>query len=101
MKKRETVTLLIGLTWAVIGLLALGMIVMGRTAATVSGVVVICLSLASGMLLPNPISFFGLIAGILLLVLNPTATGIILLLFSLGGMLSNLIVYLKSEKNST
>ncbi len=55
--------------------------------SAVSGIVVICLSIATGLVLPNPLSFVGLIAGILMLALPAKTVGIILLILGIAGCL--------------
>ncbi len=92
MKKKQTIAYLVGGFSTVALLLGIIMLFATKTITDSTAVTIICLSLASGLLLPNPISFMGLIAGISLLVLPPWSVGIILILIGTSGVLTNIFV---------
>lgn len=95
MEKRKVFTLAIGIFWTVLALVSVLLMVSGRTTAAILGVIVICLSICTGILLPNPLSFIGLFAGIAMLILPPVFTGVILLVVCLAAMAANWIVWIR------
>lgn len=100
MDNRKIYTLFIGVMWTIALLLSVLIMVSGPVVGRVIGIVVICLSLATGMLLPNPISFLGLFAGAAIAFLPPWISGLFLLLLNLAGMVSNLVVWLKHSRTT-
>ena len=69
-------------------------------ASTGTALIIICLSLCSGLLLPNPISFFTLIAGVCMLVLPAKVTGIIFMILSTIGLVANFFLYRRTSQNA-
>lgn len=93
MKKRKILSLVIGVFCAIILLGGVCMLFLSKTASTVSGVAVIVISLASGLIIPNPISFVGLIIGICMLFMPALWIGILLItLGAIGAALNPLLV---------
>lgn len=70
-------------TAMIVGLLA---IVLPENASLAMSITVIVISIASGLIMPNPFSFLGLFTGILMLFM-PMVVGIILIAVSIAGML--------------
>lgn len=101
MKKQKIAALLSGIFWATALLIGICLLPASDTGSMVSGIVVICLSLASGMLVPNPISLWALIAGICMIVFPGWAVGLVLCSIGAAGALANLIIWLKRKKTST
>lgn len=97
MKKKSLILLLCGIFCMSLVLAGLCLLAFPRQFATVGGVVVICLSLATGLIVPNPVSFAYLVAGILMLVLPKPIPAIILLCLGVGGAVANLIVWLTKK----
>ena len=97
MKKKSLIFLLCGIFCVSLILAGLCLLLFSRQFATVGGIVVICLSLATGLVLPNPFSLAYLVAGILMLVLPKPVPAIILLVLGAGGAIANLIVWLKKK----
>lgn len=67
-----------------VGLVA---IILPENASLAMSITVIVISIASGLILPNPFSFLGLIAGILMLFMPLWVVGIVLIALSITGML--------------
>ena len=88
MKKKKTVAYLLGGSFAVGAIIGLAFLVAPRAFSVTAALVVICLSLASGLILPNPVSFWFLMAGICMLILPSWVVGILLLLLSAAGMVA-------------
>ena len=81
-------------------LVGAGFIFAPKGFSVAGGIVIICLSLASGLILPNPISFLGLIAGVCVLIFPPKIVGIVFAVLGVAGMLTNVIIsskYLKTN----
>lgn len=97
MKKKSLIFLLCGLFCASLILAGLCLLVFSRQFATVGGIVVICLSLATGLIAPNPVSIAYLVAGILMLVLPKPIPAIILLCLGVIGAVANLIVWCRKK----
>lgn len=97
MKKKSLIFLLCGLFCASLVLAGLCLLVFSRQFTMVGGIVVICLSLATGLIAPNPVSIAYLVAGILMLVLPKPIPAIILLCLGVIGAVANLIVWLKKK----
>ena len=71
----------------------------GAKALTISAAVtVICLSLAFGILIPNPICFVGLIAGICALVFPSWIVGIILMVVGIAIAVANVFISQKYQR---
>ena len=97
MKKKSLIFLLCGIFCASLILAGLCLLLFSKQFATVGGMIVICLSLATGLIAPNPISLAYLVAGILMWVLPKPIPAIILLCIGVGGVLANLIVWMKKK----
>lgn len=97
MKNKRLIFLLCGIFCASLILAGLCLLVFSKSFATVSGIVVICLSLATGLIAPNPVSIAYLLAGILMWVLPKPVPAIILLVLGVAGAVANLIVWLKKK----
>lgn len=100
MNKRKLITLLIGILCAVALAVGFCMLFVSGKISLVGGSVVICISLASGLIVPNPLSFIGLIAGILMLILPSWVVGVILLCMGTAAALVNLFVWLESQNRA-
>lgn len=98
MYKKKLIAYGVGSLCAVGLLCGVLILLFGNPAAITSGIVVICLSICFGILVPNPICFWTLIAGICMLVFPTSVTGIILITLSAGSALANYIGYRKLEK---
>lgn len=68
MTKRKCIHISIGVIGVISFILGLILLLLPKAAVLPSGIGIVCLSLASGMLLPNPISLVALIAGILMII---------------------------------
>ena len=97
MKIKRLVHLLCGILCASLILAGLCLLLFSKQFSTVGGIVVICLSLATGLIAPNPISLAYLVAGILMWVLPKPVPAIILFVLGVGGAIANLIVWLKKK----
>lgn len=92
MNKKKTFAYIIGGTCAVAVTLGIVLLISSKTIALSTAIVMICLSLASGLLIPNPISFLGLIAGICMIAFPSWIVGIIFILLGITGAIANLFV---------
>lgn len=97
MKKKSLIFLLCGIFCASVILAGLCLLLFSEQFATVGGIVVICLSLATGLVLPNPFSLAYLVAGVLMLVLPKPVSAVILLCLGTGGAVANFFVWLKKK----
>ncbi len=68
-----------------------------KTVAVVCGIILICLSLATGILLPNPFSPIGLLVGICMILCQPVFIGVIIICFGGIAAIINLIVWNKAH----
>lgn len=93
MSKRNFFSLGIGIVCAVALLAGICMFFIPKAVSVTVALVLICLSLVVGLVMANPLSIVGLIAGIGLLVLPPWTVGIILLVCSIGGSVGNLLMW--------
>ena len=97
MKKKSLIFLLCGIFCASLLLAGLCLLLFSKQFATAGGSVVLCLSLATGLIAPNPVSLAYLVAGILMWVLPKPIPAIILLCLGAGGAIANLIVSMKKK----
>ena len=88
----------IGVMCAVGLLVGMVILLLKTPMAITTAIVIICLNICSGILLPNPISFWGLIAGICMLVLPANVTGIGMILLSGAGALTNGLFFTKAGR---
>ena len=93
MKSKRLIFLLCGIFCTSLILAGLCLLAFSKQFATVGGIVVICLSLATGLIVPNPVSIAYLVAGILMLVLPKTIPAVILLCMGVGGAIVELILW--------
>ena len=80
---------MIGIMCAIDLTAGLAMLVPYKTFTTVAAIIILCLSICSGILAPNPISLYGLVIGVCMLVFPPQIVGIILLAAGLIGAGTN------------
>ncbi len=83
---------LIGIIFAVALLVGVCLLFVSDTVSLVSAIVIICLSLASGIMAPNPISLWVLIAGVCMLIFPAPIVGIVLIVLGCAGTLANLLI---------
>ena len=95
---KKIIVYLVGAGFLLLTILGIALVIGPESTDTVSGITLIVLSIASGLIVPNPISIFGLIAGILILVLPEKVAGIALLVIGAGACIANPIVA-KSKLN--
>lgn len=97
MSKKNLISVVIGAVCALA--LILGAILLFSSGASnvAGGITVIIISLASGLIAPNPLSLLGLVAGISMLVFPPKAVGIVFIVLSVGGAVANLAIWLKTK----
>lgn len=98
MKSRKVLISVLCIVAACVLLTGIGFLFASKTISIIGGIVIICLSLASGLILPNPISFFALIAGICALVFPPQIIGIAFAFLGLIGMITGGILQFKMRK---
>ena len=77
----------IGVICAIAMMVGLLAIILPENASLAMAITVIVISIASGLILPNPFSFLCLIAGILMLFMPLWVVGIVLIALSIAGML--------------
>lgn len=95
MKNKRLIMLLCGVFCVSLIVAGLCLLLFSKQFATVGGIVVICLSVATGLIAPNPVSIAYLVAGILMLVLPKPIPAIILLCLGVAGGIADLIVWIK------
>ena len=93
MIKKKFLAYILGATLAIAVVLGLLIILLPEFFTIASAITIICISLAFGIVLPNPVSFVGLIAGILMLIFPANIIGIIFICFGIIGALANLFVW--------
>lgn len=89
---KKTFAYIIGGSFAVAILLGMILLISSKAMTISAAIVMICLSLASGLLIPNPVSFLGLIAGICIIIFPSWIVGIIFILLGIAGAIANLFV---------
>ena len=80
----------VGIVFALILTLGLIYLVLPNVLCDIIGWVVICLSLAWGLLMPNPVSLWTLAAGVCMVICPGWAAGILLILAGTVGAVVNL-----------
>lgn len=100
MKLKKFLSLAVGIVAACALLVGIVFIFASKGISVAGGIVIICLSLASGLIFPNPISFWGLIAGVCVLVFPPYVVGIVFAVLGVAGMLTNVIISKRTNKVS-
>ena len=89
MFRKKHLSWLWGGTFAFAALMGLFLLFASEKASLMGGIVIICLSLATGLIAPNPVSFIALAAGICMAFLPPWIVGLILLCIGIAGTLVN------------
>lgn len=92
MNMKKTFAYIVGGTCAVTATLGTILLISSKTLTIPTAIVIICLSLASGLIIPNPVSFLGLIAGICMIVFPSWIVGIIFICLGIAGTIVNLFV---------
>ena len=91
MKSKKVSSILLGVVFAVEAVTGLLFLLVPGALSTTAAVLVICLSLASGLIVPNSLSLWFLAAGICMLVLPDWAVGICLLAFAAVGVTTSFL----------
>lgn len=94
---KKILSWILGITFIAAFACGICLLIFAQAISLVLGIVVICLSLATGLILPNPISLFALIAGICM-IFAPVPTGIVLTCVGTIGMLTNGLFGMKKKK---
>ena len=97
MTKKKLVNLLAGVVCAFALIVGLCLLLSGSGTAVAGGITVIVISLASGLILPNPLSLIGLLAGICMLVFPAKIVGTVFAVLGIGGAIANLAVWYKTK----
>lgn len=92
MKKNRLIAYVIGGTGALAVISGLFLLPSSKPMTLSAAITLICLSLASGLLAPNPVSFIGLIAGICMLIFPSPIVGIILIILGIIVAVTNLFI---------
>lgn len=93
MNRKKSIYYLLGVSYALCLLVGLLFLAAPEGVSTAAAITVIVLSLASGLILPNPISFWYLLAGVLMLVLPTWCVSLILCCISAAGMIVVPLLY--------
>ena len=99
MRIKKSLVLVLGIVGICAVLVGAIFAIAPETFSTIGGIVIICLSLASGLLLSNPISVIPLLAGILVLVLPSQVVGILFALLGISGIIVSVILWRKMHKS--
>ena len=91
-KRKKLLFWLLGGTFAFACVFGLFLLLVPKVLSISAASVIICLSLASGLIAPNPLSLVGLIAGICMLVFPAKIVGGIFLIGGLCGMTVNYMI---------
>lgn len=94
--KKQLYYYLIGVVAVIILLAGVVMCIQQKTFSLPGGITIIIVSIASGLILPNPLSFAGLIVGIMMIVLPAKMMlilGIIFVALSIAIAIANLILW--------
>lgn len=92
METKKVIAYIIGGTCALAVLVGLVLLAASRTVHISVAIVIICLSVAFGIMAPNPISLIGLMAGICMIVFPSWIVGIIFICLGIAGTIVNLFV---------
>lgn len=92
MNKKKVFAYIVGGTCAAASALGMILLIPSKPLTLSTAIMMICLSLASGLLIPNPISFWGLMAGICMIIFPSWIVGIIFMLLGIAGAIVNLFV---------
>lgn len=98
MKAKRIVTYIVGGTGAVAVLLGILLLTASKAVNISAAIVMICLSIAFGLIIPNTISILGLAAGICMLVFPAPIVGVVLITLGIVIAVVNLIVAKKHLK---
>lgn len=100
MKNNKIFAIVLGVICIAALLIGTCCLIFSDNIAVAGGVIVVVASIASGLILPNPISFWGLVAGILILFVPGNVIGIILMCIGAAGALANWLLRLKQIKGT-
>ena len=100
MKKAKISAWIVGGAFAVTIILGALLLIPSKVWSVTVAVVVICFSIVSGMLIPNPVSFLMLFAGICIIILPAWCVGVVLIGVGVIGAVTNLIVAPRQLKTS-
>ena len=89
MEKKKWIAWMIGAMCAMALTAGLILLLPYKTVITVFAIVIICLSICTGILAPNPVSLYGLLIGICMLVFPPQIIGFVLLGMGVIGACAN------------
>ena len=92
MNKKKVFAYIVGGTCATAFALGMILLIPSKPLTLSTAIIMICLSIASGLLIPNPISFLGLMAGIYMIIFPSWIIGIIFILLGIAGAIVNLFV---------
>lgn len=98
MNLKKTLLWVIGTLSAMMLVAGISLILLPKTVAVVVGVVVSCLSLATGLILADPLSIIGLVLGILLAFASKGIMGAILIAIGIIGAFVPPIISLRLKK---
>ena len=79
MKFKGTILWTCGILSVLMIAAGLGSVLLSESFSDVVGIIMCCLSLATGIIIPNPISFISLVVGVLLILVSGQITGGIIL----------------------
>ncbi|MBQ5843084.1 MAG: hypothetical protein IIW63_08100 [Clostridia bacterium] len=97
MDKRKLAAYVIGGTFCLLLLCGAVLPFLPKAVTITTAIAIVCLCLASGMLIPNPVSTVWLIMGICMLAI-PKASGIIFICIGITGSIINVITSKKTLK---
>ena len=89
MKKKQLSPWLMGILAAVALVLGICLLFVPKPVIVVAGIVLICLSIAFGLITINPVFALGIVGGVLMIFLPPWTAGIFLMICGIGGMIGN------------
>lgn len=89
MNRKKLISFFVGGTFAFALIIGILFLAAPKAFSVATAIVVICLSLASGLILPNPVSFWFLVAGVCMLVFPAWVVGLILICAAAAGMAVN------------
>ena len=97
-KLKKIIAWIVGGVFLTVMLLGICVLFFPRGAAIGVGIAIICVSLAFGMILINPLFIIPLALGVLMLFVPPYVSGIILIVLGAVFMVANPIVYKKIKR---
>lgn len=95
MKLKKTAAYIFG-SFCVVCLIGGVLMIVGNLPVKVTaGVIVICLSLCFGLLIPNPISLVSLLIGICMIIFPSWITGVIMIVTAVFCAVANVLIFKK------